>query len=271
MLTVSCAVAGMACLCWPAQRAVPRLRGLYPREHRGTVIAGVNHITGLAVPLCSIIIGLLFLGPAGAVVGGLLGGTAWRRWHARREGRARTASCAGLADALGHFVAELRAGAHPAAAAESAARDAALEVAVALRVIASSSRLGGDVDAALARAAASTPALRAPLTQLGRAWLLAQRHGLPLAEVVDAVRRDLEAERRFAAQLRARMAGPRASAAVLAGLPLLGLALGEAMGARPVHVLSSSVAGQFLLLVGAALIWLGVLWSAKLTGWRAPW
>jgi tight adherence protein B len=61
------------------------------------------------------------------------------------------------------------------------------------------------------------------------------------------------------------MAGPRASATVLALLPCVGVALGEAMGAAPVNVLLSTPMGQLLLVVGCALVWAGMAWTAKLT------
>ncbi|WP_054053841.1 hypothetical protein [Alloactinosynnema sp. L-07] len=62
------------------------------------------------------------------------------------------------------------------------------------------------------------------------------------------------------------MAGPRASALMLALLPLLALALGESMGAAPIAVLTSSPVGQTLLVIGVALVCAGVTWTARLTG-----
>jgi tight adherence protein B len=63
----------------------------------------------------------------------------------------------------------------------------------------------------------------------------------------------------------ARMAGPRASATVLALLPVLGVVLGEAMGAHPIQVLADTPLGQALLIVGTTLICAGIQWSAYLT------
>ncbi|GGM64997.1 hypothetical protein GCM10012275_39390 [Longimycelium tulufanense] len=62
------------------------------------------------------------------------------------------------------------------------------------------------------------------------------------------------------------MAGPRATAAVLAALPLLGLLLGEAIGAGPWHILSETAPGQILLAIGACLACAGLIWTAHLTG-----
>jgi tight adherence protein B len=61
------------------------------------------------------------------------------------------------------------------------------------------------------------------------------------------------------------MAGPRAGAAVLAGLPLFGVVLGELGGAGPLAVLSGTPPGQVLLVAGVVLICAGLRWSGRLT------
>jgi tight adherence protein B len=161
-----------------------------------------------------------------------------------------------LAETLRSLVGELRAGAHPAIAAESVAIDAPVSGAEAMRAIAAATRIGADVG----------QIVREPLlAETVHAWTLAHHHGLPLADVLDAVVRDLEQRAGFARQVQARMAGPRASAAILAALPIVGIALGEVMGAHPLHVLSSTTAGQVLLVVGVGLLCTGILWSARLT------
>jgi tight adherence protein B len=125
-----------------------------------------------------------------------------------------------------------------------------------MRAIAAAARLGGDAE----------QAIREPLlAEAAHAWALAQRHGLPLADVLDAVVQDLDQRARFARQVQARMAGPRASATVLACLPAVGIGLGQAMGANPLRILAMTAAGQVLLVLGVALVCAGVLWSARLT------
>ncbi|MBV8933819.1 MAG: type II secretion system F family protein [Kutzneria sp.] len=205
------------------------------------------------------------MGPGGAVANAVLCVTCLRRWSSRRLVRRRKRITEGMVGALGALMAELRIGAHPAAAAERAAADAEPSAARAMTAVASAARLGGDVNRVLLVGAKQEPFLRDILRQVGHAWRLAAGHGVPLAELLDAVRRDLEQRHRFTMQVNARMAGPRASAAVLAVLPELGVLLGEAIDARPMHVLANTVIGQTLLVIGAALICGGVLWSAKLT------
>jgi tight adherence protein B len=253
-----------AVLLWPAHHAPHRLRALMPvvREHKKKGLPRPSSAVLAALGAC---VGWSVLGPGGAVANAVLCVTCWRRWTSRRAVRRRSQVTEGMVGALGALVAELRIGAHPAAAAERAAVDAEPLSAKAMTAVASAARLGGDVDAVLLRSAHHEPSLRSVLSQIGHAWRLAGRHGVPLAEVLEAVRRDLEQRLRFARQVHAKMAGPRASAAVLAVLPELGVLLGEAIDARPLHVLADTVIGQMLLAAGATLICGGVLWSAKLT------
>ncbi|MGH3877243.1 MAG: type II secretion system F family protein, partial [Actinophytocola sp.] len=135
-----------------------------------------------------------------------------------------------------------------------------------MRAIAAAARLDGDVRLALGATGEHT--LASGLARVSRAWALAQRHGLPLADVLDAVGRDLEQRARFARQVLARMAGPRTSAAVLGLLPALGVVLGEAIGAQPLRMLTGP--GQPLLALGVGLLCAGVLWCDRLTGQVVP-
>ena len=59
-------------------------------------------------------------------------------------------------------------------------------------------------------------------------------------------------------------AGARTTAAVLAGMPVLGIALGQAIGADPVAFLLSGGAGGVLLVIGITLSCLGLLWSDRI-------
>ncbi|MQA09162.1 MAG: hypothetical protein GEU98_11570 [Pseudonocardiaceae bacterium] len=262
MWAVTCA--GVALLGWPRPPSSGRIRKLVVTAIPVTGPALLRRPDALLLALAAVA-GWLLLGPGGAVAAGLAAGTGWWRWRARRALHSKLAAYDGLADALRALVLELRAGAHPADAAESVAVDAHPQAALPMRAIAGTARLGGDVGRALAGSAVTVPSLSRALGQLVRTWLLVQRHGLPLADVLDAVRRELDERVRFANQVRARMAGPRASALVLALLPAVGVLLGEAMGAGPLRVLAATPSGQVLLAVGVALICAGVAWSARLT------
>jgi tight adherence protein B len=102
------------------------------------------------------------------------------------------------------------------------------------------------------------------LDRLAGAWALAERHGIALAGPAAAVAHDLRARSRLAGGLRARLAGPRATAAVLAGLPVLGVLLGEGIGARPWAVLTAAGVGQVLLVVGVGLVCAGLAWTERI-------
>lgn len=268
MLIASLLASGGALLCWPATSCSARLRRLSAartRAPRCLVVRGRVPAL-LVVPAGA---GLL-LGPAGAIAVALLGAGAWYQWRARRRAQTNLRVADGLADALRTMVAELRAGADPATAAQAAGQDGPSEVSAPMRAAAASARLGGEVSDSWPGAIGQDSFSRNVLEQLARAWSLAYQHGLPLAEVIDAVRRDVDAGVRFAKQTQARMAGPRASATVLALLPCGGIALGEAMGAAPLHVLAGTAAGQVLLVTGCGLLLAGIVWSVRLTEAAVP-
>lgn len=197
------------------------------------------------------------LGPGGALATLVLT-LAARQEHRHRARMKETLGEAELtASVLRTMVAELRAGAHPVAAAEATA-EAVPAASGRLRGLIAATRLGGE------------PADPDAPPALVSAWVLASRFGLPMADVLDAARRDVEAEIGFGRRLKAKMAGPRASAAVLAVLPLVCVLLGEAMGASPFRVLTGTGAGQLLLVLGSALIWAGAAWCRVLTGRVTP-
>ncbi len=75
------------------------------------------------------------------------------------------------------------------------------------------------------------------LRGLAACWRVAVDQGAGLAAGLDRLEGALRAERDQRADLRAQLAGARATAVMLAGLPVLGLLLGFALGADPLHVL----------------------------------
>lgn len=253
-----------AALCWPSRVPAHRLRALLggrptrPARPR----RGPGRLLTVAMPSLA---ALAVCGPGAALAAAVGAATLHTRWRHRNRARGELAAAESMADAVQGLVTELRAGAHPVAAAEAAARDAREPAAAVLATVAATARLGGDLATALHRFTDTNPAIVPALRPLVHAWDLAHRHGLPLADVLDSVWRDVSTRVRFAGRVRARLAGPRASGAVLAGLPLLGILLGEAMGADPLRVLLGTGAGQALLAVGVCLACAGVGWVARLT------
>lgn len=265
----------LAVLCWPYRVARARVAVLDPSLDpswpiHGLLRAAMGQPPVAVAAIVGGVIGLTTAGLAGALPAALAAATAVSRWQARRRQARSLAVAADLAAVLGLLTAELRAGAHPATAAEHAASDAAPITAAVLTSVAATARLCGDVPQVLRRQAQAVPVLQQPLDQLAAAWTLAERHGIPLADVLDTVRGDLDHRVRARRRLHASLAGPRATAAVLACLPVLGLLLGQAVGAQPWRVLTETAAGQALLVIGVTLICAGLTWSARLVAGVTP-
>lgn len=229
----------------PNPRRGPRM----PRvEGRAAVAAGgVLAATAAAVlhgPAVGIAAGIVV-----AAAGYLVLSTSRRRRGATRERM--------LHSAVRLLVAELEAGGQPAAALHAAATASPAHAEV-LVVAATAAGEGAPVGDALLIAGAPE------LVPLGRAWQVAESAGTPLADVLGRVADDLAARAEQQRAVSVVLAGPRSSAFLLAGLPVLGIALGAAMGARPVPFLLDTPAGRALCCAGAVLDAAGVLWTQRL-------
>ncbi len=210
---------------------------------------------------------------AGAVVGllgasvvplvlGALGVPLVRR--VRRAGaarRAREQRAAAVIALCGALAGEVRAGRQPGEALLGAARDSGGLGDVQASVLAAA-RFGGDVPGAL------TEAARWPgadgLLGLAACWRVAVDRGAGLAAGLDRLEGALRAERDQRADLRAQLAGARSTAVLLAGLPALGLLLGTALGADPLHIVLHTGAGLGCLLVGGVLEGVGLWWALRI-------
>lgn len=104
----------------------------------------------------------------------------------------------------------------------------------------------------------------ASVARLGAAWSCSAGSGASAADVLDQWVGDAQARQRAIAQIDSELAGPRASALLLAALPLLGLAMGIAMGADPLLTLLGGTAGLFVLGCGVLLEIAGVLWVRRI-------
>jgi tight adherence protein B len=190
--------------------------------------------------------------------------TASLRYRRRRRIRRAAEEGRTLEAALDVLVGELRVGSHPVRAFRVAADETVGAVAVSLRAVAARARLGADVTAGL-RAAARSSGLPAHWDRLAVCWQLAGDHGLAIATLMRAAQRDIAERQRFSARVSSGMAGARATAAILAGLPVLGVLLGQLIGARPLSFLLSGHAGGWFLVVGSMLACGGLLWSDRIT------
>jgi tight adherence protein B len=186
-----------------------------------------------------------------------------RRRHLNR--RRRAAESVALQAALDILVGELRVGAHPVAAFDAAADEVDGPVAASLRAVAARARLGADVAEGM-RNVALRSSLPAHWERLAVYWQLAQTHGLAIAALMQTAQRDIIERERFSARVNAGMAGARTTAAVLAGLPVLGIGIGQLIGADPMGFLMSGGAGGWLLIIGVTLACVGLHWSDRITG-----
>lgn len=194
----------------------------------------------------------------------LLAATLLARRRLVLRSRARIEEASALQCALDVLVGELRIGAHPVAAIGVAAREADGRISRSLQSVAARALLGADVAAGLRAEAARSSSPR-HWERLAVCWQLAQTHGLAIATLMQAAQRDIVERERFHGRVEAGMAGARATAAILAGLPLLGVLMGESIGADPLRFLLSGGAGGWLLIVGSGLICCGLLWSDRIT------
>jgi tight adherence protein B len=239
-----------------------------PRRRLETLqlVPPVRRRIPLLVLAAAVAFGLALFVPVTAVVAGVIVGATLTLRHRRHMAqRRRVDESTALQSALDILVGELRVGAHPVAAFGVAAAEVDGTVAEALRAVAARARLGADVAAGL-RSVAERSALPSHWERLAVSWQLAQAHGLAIATLIRSAQRDIVERERFSARVNAGMAGARATAAVLAGLPVLGVGLGQLIGADPLSFLLSGGIGGWLLVVGVTLACCGLLWSDRITG-----
>ncbi|MFD6155862.1 type II secretion system F family protein [Nocardia sp. NPDC060256] len=258
-MSVALTCLALALLAMPPSTARRRFDGLFEEPIEG---GKVRRDTVLRVTACGGVVAVLVFGLGPFLAAAMVLGTVGFRVRRAGRDRRRNAECAHLLDALEAVIGELRVGAHPSAAAEVAASEARGESAEAFAVSAGRSRLGGSAAEGLRQ---PDSIVAGELSRIADAWQVAERHGLALAELLSAARTDLVGRIRFHGRTTAALAGARATATVLAALPLLGIGLGQLMGAAPLHVLFASAAGTVLLPLGAALACAGLLWTDVIT------
>jgi tight adherence protein B len=248
-----------ALLLWPGSAARRRERRRSVTRHAAT-----DHGPAAAVPLPAVAaaaagaLGGVLSTPLVAVLAAGCAALAARGELRRRAGAQEEARLSALGEALTALGAELRGGRSLDEATRAAVATCADDVsggALARAVRSPEDGPGGTIDAGeLGRA----------LGRVAAAARLSARTGCSLAAVVGAVEDDLRARSRQRLELRSATAGAQASAALLAGLPVLGLVMGGGVGADPWQVLTTTVPGQVLLVTGVVLEVAGLAWSARL-------
>ncbi|MFF2524046.1 type II secretion system F family protein [Streptomyces liangshanensis] len=232
------------------------------RRWRVRVVLGVRRLRGewLCLPVAVV------LAVLGDSVLPLFGGAVAvpfvrRRLRARERARAAERRAGGVVALCGAVAGELRAGSQPVPALLAAAVATGGLGDGEARVVAAA-RFGGDVPEALRRAARE-PGCEG-LAGLAACWRVAVDGGAGLAAGLDRLEAALRAEREQREDLRAQLAGAWSTVAVLGLLPVLGLAMGWALGADPLRVLLHTPAGWGCLAVGGLLEGAGLWWAGRI-------
>lgn len=204
---------------------------------------------------------VLLAGPAAGLLtaGGLV--LARRVARDRRVAADLRAERARALDALSLLAAELRSGRAAADALAVAADVAVGSTRRGVAAAAATARLGGDVAAALSVEGSAVPEV---LRALAACWEVCSAAGSGLAAGVERLEEGLRAAEAQRRAVEAELAGPRATAGLLAVLPLAGVGLAAALGAHPVHVLLHTPLGLACLTGGLLLDGSGLLWTRRL-------
>lgn len=258
-LLAECLVGAAAILAWPAtvtprRRVVSRVAGVVKPRFRLDASATVGQLWGWAVRrprravlvsgVAAAVLGWLVAGlVAAAVVGGYTAlGT--RVVLSGATGRRAAAAHARNLDDLCALAADLRAGLPPPI---------------------SSSGLPSAGDSSVAQ---SRPGIGSVDVRLGRlidaVWRLAEQTGAPAADLIERIEADARAGDRARVSAAAQAAGATATAWLLAGLPVGGIALGYAIGVDPLRVLLHSPLGAACAVTAVILQAAGLAWTDRL-------
>jgi Flp pilus assembly protein TadB len=210
------------------------------RDQYARLIAAASERPRVAAAVAGVLAALL-----GTALGGLVAGLivaayiglgvlrVLRGQHTRADRAARTAAI----DAVGLLAADLRAG---VAGNDALAASGGLD------------RSTGPL---------STVDIRA---SVAAAVELAERTGAPLADLLDRLDTELRSARRAEEAARAQVSGARASALLLAALPVAGVALGYGLGADPLRILLHTGLGALCAAGAVTLQLAGLAWSDRL-------
>jgi tight adherence protein B len=191
---------------------------------------------GLIVAALAGIVAGLAAGPVAAGIAAVYAAIALRVVASRRSDAVERAAAARAADGLVALTAELRSGAEPSS----------VTVAVLPTI----------------RASGSTGLRTAE--RISAACRVADITGARLADLLDRLEEDVRATARVRDLAYAQAAGAQATAWLLAGLPIAGIALGYGIGADPLHELLHTRIGGACAGIALVLQVAGLAWASRL-------
>jgi len=250
---------GLAVLAVGLGAAAPAGLGVLPSAGPPAAGAGRPGIRGrVLAPACGAVAVLALVGGSGrslvlaaVVVATLLG--AGRLSRTRRD-RVRAEETAGrVGETSAQLAADLAAGSAPGLALSRAAAEWDV-----LAPVAEAFRVGADVPEALRRASARPGA--GDLRLVAAAWQVAHRTGDGLADAVGRVADGLRASRATRRVVQGELASARATARLVAGLPVLALLMGTGAGGDPWGFLLRTTPGLACLAGGLGFGLVGLSW-----------
>jgi tight adherence protein B len=152
---------------------------------------------------------------------------------------------------------ELRAGQPPLTGLEHC-----VEVWPAFTTVVSAARLGADVPSALRRLARQPGA--EGLREVASAWQVSERSGAGLATALSQVADTARARQATRHLVHGELASAQATARLVAGLPVVSLAMSASIGGDPWHFLFASAPGLVCLGLGLLLAFAGLLWIDRI-------
>lgn len=238
-----CAMLAIACLL-PGRRGIAQSRSRWRPGIAGPLVALP---VGLGVAHLSIRVLIL----TGVGVGLILAARALRAQRARR--REASQMSVRVLETCEVLAAELAAGQPP-----GAALDRAAEAWPTLAGVAEAFRVGSDVPGALRRISAQPGA--ADLRLVAAAWQVAHRAGHGLGQAVEQVATGLRSAQSSRRIVQGELASARATARLVAGLPIVAWAMGSGAGGDPWGFLFGQPVGLACLVAGLACGFAGLWW-----------
>ena len=102
------------------------------------------------------------------------------------------------------------------------------------------------------------------LRQLAACWQVGADTGAGLAASVGRLAATARAAEDVRVDLEGQLAGPRATARMLALLPLVGIGFGMMLGSDPLAWLLGTTPGRLCLLAGVILTAVGTVWTGRI-------